>query len=74
MDRTIRTRRFILLNLVGAALWSVAVAAGGYFFGRVLKIFLEDIRHYEWALLLFVLLIGIALRLFTVYREKRKAS
>lgn len=74
MDRTIPTRRFILLNLIGAALWSVVIAAGGYFFGRVLKSFLEDIRHYERALLLSVLLIGIAIRLFTAYREKRKAS
>ena len=47
MDRTIRPRRFILLNLIGAAPWSAVVAAVGYFFGHVLKIFLDDIRHYE---------------------------
>ncbi len=74
MDRTIRVRRFILLNLVGATLWSAVIAAGGYFFGRILKIFLQDIQHYELALLLVVLLIGIATRLLVVYREKRKAS
>jgi membrane protein DedA with SNARE-associated domain len=73
MDRTIRVRRFILLNLIGAALWSTIIAVGGYFFGRVLKIFLKDIRQYELALLLVVLLIGFAIRLLVVYREKRKA-
>ena len=72
MDRTIPVRRFILLNLIGAALWSAVIATGGYFFGRVLKIFLADIKHYELALLLVVLLIGIAIRLLSVYREKRK--
>jgi membrane protein DedA with SNARE-associated domain len=74
MDRTIRIRRFILLNLIGAALWSAVIAAGGYFFGRILKIILKDIEHYELALLLVVLLIGIAIRLLAAYREKRKAS
>ncbi len=74
MDRTTGIRRFILLNLIGAALWSTIIATGGYFFGRVLKIFLVDIRQYELALLLVVLLIGIAIRLLAVYREKRKAS
>jgi membrane protein DedA with SNARE-associated domain len=73
MDRTIRVRRFILLNLIGAALWSAVIATGGYLFGRFLKIFLEDIRRYELALLLSVLLIGIAIRLLALYREKRKA-
>jgi len=74
MDRTIPTRRFILLNLIGAALWSAVIATGGYFFGRVLKIILEDIKHYELALLLVVLLIGIAIRLLAAYREKWKAA
>jgi membrane protein DedA with SNARE-associated domain len=74
MDRTIRIRRFILLNLIGAALWSAVVAAAGYFFGRVVKILLADIRHYELALLPVVLLTGIAIRLLAVYREKRRES
>lgn len=71
-DRTIRIPRFILLNLIGATLWSTVIATGGYFFGRLLEIFLADIRHYELALLLVVLLIGIAIRLLVLYREKRK--
>ena len=72
MDRTIRVRRFILLNLIGAVLWSTVIAIGGYLFGRVLKVFLADVKHYELALLVVVLLIGIAIRLLVLYREKRK--
>ena len=73
MDRTIRVRRFILLNLIGAVLWSTVIATGGYLFGRVLKVFLADVKHYELALLVVVLLVGIAIRLLVLYREKRKA-
>jgi membrane protein DedA with SNARE-associated domain len=72
MDRTVPIRRFILLNLIGAALWSVAVAAGGYFFGRVMKIFLAGVGHYELVLLLIVLMVGIAFRLAALLREKRR--
>ena len=74
MDRTIPARWFILLNLIGAAVWSVAVALVGYFLGRAAKSLLADIRHYEWALLLGIILVGIAIRLLTDFREKRKSS
>jgi membrane protein DedA with SNARE-associated domain len=72
MDRTIRIRRFILLNLIGATLWSAVIAAAGYLFGSVLMILLADIKHYRLAFLLAVLLVGIAIRLLILYREKRR--
>jgi membrane protein DedA with SNARE-associated domain len=72
MDRTVRIRRFILLNLIGAALWSAVIATGGYLFGSVLMIFLADLKHYRLAFLLVGLLIGIAIRVLVLYREKRK--
>lgn len=74
MDRTVPVRRFILLNLIGAALWSASVAVGAYFFGEVLKIFLEDLKHYELALLAVVVLIGVAMRIWAAYRENRKTA
>ncbi|MCE5263796.1 MAG: DedA family protein [Deltaproteobacteria bacterium] len=74
MDRSIPARWFILLNLIGAAVWSVAIALVGYFLGRAAKSLLADIRHYELALLLGIILVGIAIRLFATWREKRKSS
>jgi membrane protein DedA with SNARE-associated domain len=74
MDRTVPVRQFILLNLAGAALWSVAVAAGGYLFGGVMKIFLAGVGHYELALLLVVLAVGVVFRLAALFRKKRRPS
>ncbi|OPY93115.1 MAG: Inner membrane protein YohD [Syntrophaceae bacterium PtaU1.Bin231] len=74
MDRSIPARWFFLLNAAGAALWSIAIALGGYYFGEVLKIFLEDIRRYEVELLLVIVLIGAVVRLVIRYREKKKAA
>ena len=39
--------RFVMLNLLGAALWSVAVSLGGYAFGEALQRILQDLKHYE---------------------------
>ncbi len=44
-------RRFLVLNILGAALWSVVVGCGGYLFGHVLETILQDFKKYElWAL------------------------
>ena len=54
--------RYLLLNILGAALWAVVVGALGYLFGQTLEIIIEDIKHYE--LEAFAILIGIGLILW----------
>jgi membrane protein DedA with SNARE-associated domain len=44
--------RFAILNLAGAALWSVGVAGAGYAFGDLMQLLLGDLHHYELAILL----------------------
>jgi membrane protein DedA with SNARE-associated domain len=40
-------RHFVVVNLVGAVVWSVSVALAGYFFGHTLELALEDPVQYE---------------------------
>src|SRR5450631_3231401 len=40
-------RRFLIFNLIGAAIWSVTVAGGGFLFGQSLRLMLERIEGYE---------------------------
>lgn len=49
---------FILLNLIGAGLWSVAISLAGYAFGHGLELMLGNLQHYELTLLLFILFIA----------------
>jgi membrane protein DedA with SNARE-associated domain len=44
------TRRFIGLNVVGAALWAVSFSWGGYLFGAAMESFVEK-RYHAWLLL-----------------------
>jgi len=63
---------FLLLNVAGAVLWSVVVAFAGYFFGHAVEIILDDIKRYEWYVVLFIMLISILIFLLKYKKKKIK--
>jgi len=46
----VSTRRFVGLNILGAALWAVSFAWGGYLFGAAIETVIDK-RHRAWLLL-----------------------
>lgn len=62
--------RFILFNLLGAAIWAPLVTGAGYLFGQSLEWLFADIRRYEGVVLL--LIIGVALVLGLLRRLRRR--
>ena len=62
--------RYLLLNIIGAAIWAVVVGTLGYLFGQTVEIIIEDIKHYE--LEAFAILIGIGLILWWSRRRINK--
>lgn len=69
----VRALRFLLLNFVAAAAWSVTVAGAGYLFGSLVEPILGRVRHVEYALLGLVALAGLALWLVARRRARRAA-
>jgi membrane protein DedA with SNARE-associated domain len=65
----VSARRFVLLNMLGAAIWACAVAAIGYQFGNALQWWLDDLRRVEEAALGLLLAAGV---LWTVYRYRHR--
>ncbi|MGH8353172.1 MAG: DedA family protein [Pseudomonas sp.] len=61
--------RFILFNLIGAAIWAPLIAGAGYLFGQTLQWLFADIKRYEEAALL--LIISVAL-VFGLLRRLRR--
>jgi membrane protein DedA with SNARE-associated domain len=57
----VSTLRFMLLNLVGAAIWSVAIAALGWYVGIAAKQILGHLLRYELAAAAVIIAIGIGL-------------
>jgi membrane protein DedA with SNARE-associated domain len=54
----VRYLRFILLNVLGAAIWAVSVALAGYYFGHAVEAVIGNIKHYELALMLSIIAIS----------------
>ncbi|SNB45870.1 DedA family protein [Geobacter sp. DSM 9736] len=50
------TRRFMILNMISTFIWASVVACAGYFFGSVIRLFLEDVHRYQWIIVLVILL------------------
>ncbi len=56
----IKTRTFIFFNFLGGLSWVLVIGFVGYFFGDILEIFLGKIRHYEFRIII-VLIITVVL-------------
>jgi membrane protein DedA with SNARE-associated domain len=73
---SVSTRKFIILDVIAAFVWAVAVGTGGYLFGNILEIILGDIKHYELPILGAIAIIGLLLWALHRhhYRKKRAGS
>jgi membrane protein DedA with SNARE-associated domain len=61
--------RFIILNILGAAIWAVIVGSMGYLFGYTLKIFIDNVKKYE--LLVFAGLAGVGIIIWLLRFAKK---
>lgn len=43
----VRTWRFVVFNMLGAAVWAIVIAGLGYVFGQTLQYMFTDMKHYE---------------------------
>lgn len=66
----IQPGRFLVLNIIGAAIWAISVGALGYLFGHTLEIIIEDIKQYELEVI--IAIIGIGSLLWLWRRINRK--
>ena len=72
---SVGTRRFVLLNALGALVWAVIVGAGGYLFGSALEILLGELKHYEIEILGALATVGFFIWMIHFLRRRRaKAS
>ncbi|MBF0505638.1 MAG: DedA family protein [Nitrospirae bacterium] len=71
MNRSVKTGRFVLFNAIGAVIWSVAVSAGGYFFGYAIEKLIHNVKHLEIAVLVGIAGVGIAVLAFRKFRRKK---
>ena len=68
------TTRYIVLNVIGAAVWAVALAAGGYALGKGLELVMDDAKSWQRWILIGLCLAAVTFFLFSRRREKKKAD
>ena len=64
------TRRYLMLNLIGAAVWAAAVAYLGYALGEAAEALLGQIHRYELAI--FAAIAGLGAILWGVHFARRR--
>lgn len=64
--------RFAVFNMLGAIVWAVVISLAGYYFGALLEVLLQDIKHIEGAILLGMILVSGALWLWHRARNKER--
>ena len=65
--------KFFILNAIGAMVWAITLAWGGYLFGHVFELFFADFKRYELFVLAALVLLGLIIWLTTLIRHRRKA-
>ena len=65
-------RRFILLNVLAALLWALAIGTGGYLFGSALQAFMGDLKKYEFEILIAVATTGLGIWIIHFSRRRRQ--
>jgi len=66
----VSTAKFVVLNVVSAAVWSVTVALLGFFMGRTLEFLLGGIKRFEMVVLGLVLFLAILFALRLLIKKK----
>jgi len=72
----VSTRRFVALNIIGAVVWAIALAFGGYFLGAALETMLGRVAHVvRWIIVGIVALSMVAWFVkFLVHRRRARRT
>lgn len=66
-------KRFFILNAIGALVWAITLASGGYFFGQAFKAIIDDVARVEIYILGGLVMLALAIWLISLWRRRRRA-
>jgi membrane protein DedA with SNARE-associated domain len=68
---SVSIKKFVLLNIISAAIWAVTLGILGYFFGQVMEAVLDDIKKYELIIMGGVILVAVVVFWVRRYRARK---
>lgn len=63
--------RFLVLNILGASIWTIVVGAMGYILGSTIEVIIGDIKHYEMWFFIGMATLGMIIRLVLLVKKKK---
>ena len=66
--------KFIILNSISAGIWAVTVGLLGYLFGHTMELVIDEIKHYELAVMAGLLVLAIIIYAVRRYRNRKTNS
>ncbi len=70
---TVPTARFVILNIVGAFVWALAVGSGGYFFGSAIESVIGHFKRYEATFFALAAIAALTIWIVRVMLRRRRA-
>lgn len=55
----VKISRFLVLNLLGAAIWALTIGLLGYLFGEVLEMVLKEVKKFELWVMVIIVAVGL---------------
>jgi membrane protein DedA with SNARE-associated domain len=68
---SVKTSRFIILNIISGIIWAMVVGVAGYLFGSAVEAVVGDIRRHEKFILIAILALGLLLWGFHRWRRRK---
>ena len=65
--------KFLILNIIGAGVWAIAIGVLGYLFGHSLEILLGDLKRYELLIFTVLAVMGLVVWGYHWRKNRRKA-
>ncbi|MEN9621848.1 MAG: hypothetical protein RLZZ67_282 [Candidatus Parcubacteria bacterium] len=66
------TKKFVLLNLINSVVWSAIFVFGGYFFGDLFTLIVDNIKEYEQYIFIGVAVIAVIVWVWSLIRNREE--
>jgi len=69
---SISVKKFLVLNMISAAVWAIALGVSGYYFGRVMESVIKNVKRYELVFITGLIMISIILFIIKRARNRKR--
>lgn len=66
------TKKFVFINILNSVIWSLLFCFGGYFFGDIFTLFVDNVKSYEKEVFMGLGIIAVIVWLVTIIKNKEE--